>query len=208
MTPLPPLPATLVSIAVAPPAANVAVGAGEQFTATGLYSDLSTQNLTDAVVWSSSSSSTATISNTPGSQGLATGVADGAATITATDAASPLPGTAVLTVTPLTLPVSPAPPVPQLALTPASGKRKVPVLARGSGFTPGNAITITYLSGLKAHKRASTVLCRTVAASNGTFSCHGTIPRPRRSGKKGNHTIEATDTSGGMSTSNFTLVRR
>jgi hypothetical protein len=52
------------------------------------------------------------------------------------------------------------------------------------------------------------VLCRTVAASNGTFSCHGTIPRGRRSGKRGNHTIEATGTSGGMSTSNFTLVRR
>jgi hypothetical protein len=208
VTPLPPLPVTLVSIAVSPPAANVAVGAGEQFTATGLFSDLSTQNLTDAVVWSSSSSSTATISNTPGSQGLATGVADGVATITASDGAAPLPGTAVLTVTPVTSPVSPAPPIPQLALTPAVGKRKAPVLARGSGFTPGDAITITYLSGLKAHKRASTVLCHTSAASNGTFSCRGTIPRLRRSGKKGNHMIEASGATGGMSTSNFTLVRR
>ncbi len=77
--------ATLVSVTVTPPVANVAVGATEQFSATGLYSDLSTRDLTDSVTWSSSSSSTATISNTPGSQGLATGVADGAATITATD---------------------------------------------------------------------------------------------------------------------------
>ncbi len=208
VTPAPPLPAVLVSVTVAPAVANVAVGAGEQFTATGTYSDLSTRDLTESVVWSSSSASTATVSNTPGSRGLATGVADGVATIAATDAGTPIPGTAELTVTPVTSPVTPAPRVPHLALTPASGKRKAPILARGSGFTPGNAVTITYLSGLKAHKRARTVLCRAVAASNGTFSCHGTVPRLRRSGKKGNHTIEATGASGGATTSKFTLVRR
>jgi uncharacterized protein YjdB len=208
VTPAPPIPSVLVSVTVSPAAANIAVGAGEQFTATGIYSDLSSQDLTDSVIWSSSSTSTATVSNTPGSQGLATGFADGVTTITATDSDTPAPGAAVLTVTPVTTPVSPAPSVPQLALTPVSGKKMTPVLARGSGFTPGNTLTITYLSGLKTHKRGSTVLCRTVAASNGTFSCHGTIPRGRRSGKRGNHTIEATGTSGGMSTSNFTLVRR
>ncbi len=208
VTPLPPVPAVLVAVTVSPPVANVAVGAGEQFSATGNYSDLTTQDLTDSVTWSSSSSSTATVSNTPGSQGLATGVADGVATITATDPAALVSGTAALTVTPVTVPVTPPPPVPQLALSPSSGKRKSPVIARGAGFTPGEAVVITYLSGLKAHKRASTVLCHTTAAANGTFSCDGKIPRLRMSGKPGKHTIEATGPAGGMGTSTFNLVRK
>jgi hypothetical protein len=208
VTPLPSPPATLVAITVAPPVANVTVGAGEQFTATGTYSDLSSVDLTDSVTWSSSLPSTASISNTAGSKGLATGVADGATTITASDPASLISGTAALTVTPITTPVSPAPPIPQLALSPAAGKRKTPVVAHGSGFTPGTPVTITYLSGLKARKRASTVLCHTTAASNGTFACRGSIPRMARAGKRGFHTVEATGSTGGKSTSMFNLVRR
>jgi hypothetical protein len=205
---LPTLPATLVTVTVTPPVANVAVGAGEQFTATGTYSDLSTRDLTDSVTWSSSSPSTASIFNTAGSKGLATGVAEGATTISASDPSSLISGTAALTVTDVTTPVSSAPPIPQLALSPATGKRKSAVVAHGSGFTPGTPVTITYLSGLKARKRASTVLCHTTAASSGTFACRGSIPRMARAGKRGLHTIEATGPTGGKSTSTFNLVRR
>jgi hypothetical protein len=61
-------------------------------------------------------------------------------------------------------------------------------------------------------KRATTVLCTTVVQSNGTFSCHGTIPRQARSGKKGQHTIEATGTGNtgsgnALTTSTFNLAR-
>ena len=135
-------------------------------------------------------------------------MATGAVTITATDASSLLSGVAALTVTPVSLPIGSAPSTPNVALTPASGKRKAPVLARGSDFAPGTPIVVTYLSGLKAKKRASTVLCNAVAASNGTFQCRGRIPRLRRSGKKGKHTIEAVGGTGGVGTSTFTLVRR
>ncbi len=121
--------------------------------------------------------------------------------------ASLLSGVAALTVTPVSLPIGSAPSTPNVALTPASGKSKAPVLARGSGFAPGTPIVVTYLSGLKAKKRASTVLCKPVAASNGTFSARS-IPRLRRSGKKGKHTIEAVGGAGGVGTSTFTLVRR
>ena len=203
-----PITPSLVAIAVTPPVADVAVGAGEQFTATGTYSDLSTRDLTDQVTWSSSAGTTATISNAPGSQGVATGIATGAVTITATDSSSLLSGVAALTVTPISLPIGSAPSTPNLALTPSSGKRKVPVLARGSDFTPGTPVVVTYLSGVKAKKRASTVLCRAVAASNGTFQCRGTIPRLRRSGKRGKHTVEAIGGGGGVGASTFTLVRR
>lgn len=90
-------PATLVSISVAPANASITAGATQQFTATGTYSDGSTQNITTAVTWSSSNTGAAQISNASGSNGLATGVGAGTATITA--ASGSVSGTAPLTVT-------------------------------------------------------------------------------------------------------------
>lgn len=58
-----PVPATLLSVSVAPTGATVAAGETQQFTATGTYSDLTTQNLTASVTWSSSDAAVATISN-------------------------------------------------------------------------------------------------------------------------------------------------
>ncbi len=75
--------AVLKSIAVTPAQSSVVVGSTQQFTATGTYSDGSTNNVTASAAWSSSNTTVATISNTSGSQGLASGVAAGAATITA-----------------------------------------------------------------------------------------------------------------------------
>ncbi|MGB7052039.1 MAG: Ig-like domain-containing protein, partial [Acidimicrobiales bacterium] len=94
--------AVLVAITVSPTTASVAAGDTQQFTATGHYLTGPTQNLTDSVTWSSSSSS-ATISNASGSQGLATGVSTGAVTITASDPSATLSGTAALVVTPAVL---------------------------------------------------------------------------------------------------------
>jgi uncharacterized protein YjdB len=89
---------TLQSITVSPNPASVAAGLTQQFTATGHYSDGSTQNLTASVTWSSSDTAVATISNMAGSNGLASGVAQGGpVTITATQ--NSISGTAQLTVT-------------------------------------------------------------------------------------------------------------
>jgi hypothetical protein len=71
---------TLTSIAVTPANPTVTVGGTQQFTATGTYSDASTQNLTSQVTWGSSSTGVATVT----AGGLATGVATGTATISAT----------------------------------------------------------------------------------------------------------------------------
>jgi hypothetical protein len=76
-------PAVLVSLVVTPSSPSISVNASQQFTATGTYSDGSTQNLTAAVTWSSSSAAVAQISNASGSNGLATGIAAGTTTITA-----------------------------------------------------------------------------------------------------------------------------
>ena len=67
--------ATLVSIAVTPANPSIANGLTEQFTATGTYTDNSTQNLTTQVTWSSSNTAVATVSNASGSQGLASSAA-------------------------------------------------------------------------------------------------------------------------------------
>lgn len=72
---------TLTSIAVTPASpAHLKVGATQQFTATGTYSDSSTADITSSVTWASGTTATATISTA----GLATGVAAGTTSITAT----------------------------------------------------------------------------------------------------------------------------
>jgi trimeric autotransporter adhesin len=76
-------PATLVSIAVTPPNVSLAIGTDQQFTATGTYTDGSTQNLTTSATWTSSATTVAGISNAVGSYGLATALSQGSTTITA-----------------------------------------------------------------------------------------------------------------------------
>jgi phage tail sheath protein FI len=90
--------ATLSSIAVTPAAPSIAAGLTQQFTATGTYSDTSTQDLTAAAAWASSNTGAATI---VANSGLATGVAAGAANITA--AWGGVTGTTALTVVAATL---------------------------------------------------------------------------------------------------------
>jgi trimeric autotransporter adhesin len=89
--------ATLVSIAVTPAAPAIAPGTTQAFRATGTYSDNSTQDITGSVTWSSSATGVATISNAVSTQGLATAVAHGTSTITATSGS--ISNTATLTVT-------------------------------------------------------------------------------------------------------------
>jgi YVTN family beta-propeller protein len=105
-------PAALVSIAVIPANSSIANGTGQQFAATGTYTDNSTQPLTSSVNWSSSDATVASISNASGSSGMASSVGQGSATITATMGA--ISGSTGLTVTAATLvsiaitPVSPS----------------------------------------------------------------------------------------------------
>ncbi|MGH9505202.1 MAG: beta strand repeat-containing protein [Terriglobales bacterium] len=89
--------ATLVSIAVAPANSSMAVGTLKQFTATGTFSDSSTQDLTLSVLWDSSNPATATVNN----QGIAGSLATGTTTISAARGA--ISGSTGLTVSTSTL---------------------------------------------------------------------------------------------------------
>jgi len=110
-------PAALVSITVTPVNPSIALGVNQQFIATGIYANSTTQDLTSSVTWTSSAPAIATISNAAGSNGLATSLSAGITTITATFGA--ITGKTTLTVTTATL-VS-------IAVTPAN-----PSIARGT----------------------------------------------------------------------------
>jgi uncharacterized protein YjdB len=109
--------AVLTSIGVTPALPSIARGTDQQFTATGVYSDSSTIDLTSQATWSSSAAS-ATVSNAAGTRGLAHGAAEGPSTISATLGA--VSGSTTLTVTPAVL--------SSIAVTPSSSQ-----LAKGTG---------------------------------------------------------------------------
>ena len=88
---------TLSSITVSPASSTVLAGATQQFTATGTYSNGSTQNISSQVNWTSSNPAVATIN----ASGLASGTSAGNTTISAT--MSSVTGNAALTVQPTAL---------------------------------------------------------------------------------------------------------
>jgi hypothetical protein len=89
--------AVLASIAVTPVSPRVAAGLNEQFTAMGTYSDGTMADLTSQVLWASSHTGVASISNAGGHQGLARALKRGSTTIRAT--LDGVVGAATLTVT-------------------------------------------------------------------------------------------------------------
>ena len=117
---------TLNSLSVTPASPIISTGATQQFTATGTYSDGSSQVLTNQVTWASSNALVATIANS----GLATGLNVGGVTISATQAS-------VVGSTDLTVQASP------LAITTAT----LPDGSEGAAYSAtlaGNGGTLPY----------------------------------------------------------------
>jgi RHS repeat-associated protein len=108
------VPPTLTGLAISPQNPTKTIGRTLQFTATGTYNDGSSQDLTGAVAWSSSNPVVATITS-PG--GLATALAEGTTTITATHPSGP---TAQTTLTGTILPPDPVTVAPALRQTTAT----------------------------------------------------------------------------------------
>lgn len=104
-------PPELMFITVTPGISTLALGISRQFTATGTYTDGSTQDLTVTATWSATPGSVATIT----SQGIANATALGDTTITAS--AGGFSGAAALTVTPAALVgIAVTPALPSIAL--------------------------------------------------------------------------------------------
>jgi hypothetical protein len=88
-------PTQLVAIVVTPnPAGPINVAGTQQFTATGLFANSTSRDITTTLQWQSSVQGVATVSTA----GLATGVAAGDTTISAISAEPPLRGSAALKV--------------------------------------------------------------------------------------------------------------
>jgi hypothetical protein len=142
---------SLVSIAVAPSFPSIAGVNAQQFTATGTYSDSSTQNLTGLVAWASSATGVASIT----AAGLATGVTPGSTAISA--ALGGVTGTMLLTVNAAALSVTPgtfpngqflAPYAPQqIPLTINGGVAPYTLSLANNGVVP---IGMTLASGTSA----------------------------------------------------------
>lgn len=98
-------PAVIVSLVVTPPnpyvSPIIAMGTTFQFMALGTFSTNYRDDVTSSVTWSSSDNAIATISNAPGSKGLASAISSGTTTITATSGA--VSASTTLTVTDWTL---------------------------------------------------------------------------------------------------------
>lgn len=90
-------PAVLQQLQVSPSSATLPRGLTAPFSVTGVYSDGTTNELTDQVVWSSSAAGIASVSNATGSRGLVQALSVGSATITATQGA--ISGTRLVNVT-------------------------------------------------------------------------------------------------------------
>ncbi len=122
--------AILSAIVVKPDMVTVPRGGTQGLNATGMYADGSIVDLTRTVAWSSAGDAIASVSNAPGSEGLATGLSAGMTRVLATFGG--VTGMAAITVTTAT--------VTGLAITPA-----IAVLAVGTTLVL--AATATYSDG-------------------------------------------------------------
>ena len=75
--------ATLSSITLTPNPLSIARNGSQQLTATGLYSDASSHDLTAVATWLSSTATVASVSNASGSRGLLTALSSGTTNVTA-----------------------------------------------------------------------------------------------------------------------------
>jgi uncharacterized protein YjdB len=156
----------LNAIAVATPSPSLASGSTEQLTATGTYSDKSTQDLTTQVVWQSSDSTVAVVSGT----GVLTALKAGSVTVTATmNSVSGTAGVVVIAPTLSSITVTPA------AFSIASGQSKQ-LSALGTysnGTTQDVTSQATWSSSASAATVDSTGLV--TGASAGTSTITATI---------------------------------
>ena len=143
-------------MAVASADPSIVKGSTQQFTATGMYSDGSTQNLTDKAIWISSNPAVAVISNT----GLVSGVAPGSSTIQA--AMGSVAGSTTLTVTAAVL--------SSIAVTPAN-----PSISDGTSqqftatgtYSDGSTQNLTNLVSWSSSNPADLISASGLAAANG-----------------------------------------
>jgi len=173
-------------MAITPANPSIAIGATQQFTATGTYSDGSTQNLTTAVTWSSSSTGVAAISNAAGSNGLATSVGAGSTTIKAISGS--ISGTTTLAVTggsSVTLAWdAPTTNTDGSALNPATDLSQYKLYY--------GTVPLTYTNVVNVTNPGTTTISKTLNLSSGTY--YFTVTAVDSAGQESSYSNEITKT--------------
>jgi uncharacterized protein YjdB len=175
--------ARLTSIAITPLTPSIALGAKQQFTATGTYTDATHRDVTGTIAWEASDPAVVQVSNTAGSNGLATSTGVGSATIKATDASSGVSATATLTVT--------AAQLTGIAVTPVAPSLPV-------GLTRQFAATGTYTDGT-THDLTAMVTWQSSSASIASISNVAGSAGLATAQAVGSTTVSATDPASGIS---------
>jgi len=168
------LPASLASLSITPSNPSLTIGSSRQLTATGTFSDGTTQNLTNSVSWSASPAAVA-VSNT----GVVNAITNGTATVTATSGSVSASDTITISGTTLTsIAISPSNPSMVKGAT-------QPLIATGTfsdgstqnltgsvtwSSSPGNIVTVS--AGLASAMGVGTA---TVTATSGAISGSDTI---------------------------------
>lgn len=95
-------------------------------------------------------------------------------------------------------------PVPSAAVSPPSGAPGTAVTVGGGGFVANESVTVSYKTGLSSP--TSVTVCTSPVASDGTYSCAGSIPTTD-AGALGKHKLSVTGgTSGAIAKATFTLT--
>jgi Ca2+-binding RTX toxin-like protein len=202
--------ATLTAIVVTPGSPSIAKGTTRQFTATGIYTDATTQDLTASLTWTSSDTTYATISTADGSRGLATGLLEGTSTIKATNGT--LEGTTLATVCtaivyPDTAPVT----VTSVDLLVIPGRT---VIVDGSALTGSNTLTwngSAETDGAFCFKAGASTAVLTGGSGNDSFdfTTTGVVfnSADHVDGKGGSNTLMLGQVSGASPLANVTNIQ-
>lgn len=172
--------------------ADLLVGANQQFTATGHYSDYSSANITYSVEWSSNNTAVASISST----GYATGIAPGSVNITASLNGVSSLGVPLVVTSSLNITTTSA--SPSLVLLPTSGTAGTQFTVTGYHFTPYATVlsaNITW-NGVPSTGTTFTV------DSTGSVSFTLTLTADT---SPGTYTLVVTDSSGKQASATFTV---
>ncbi|WP_158608596.1 beta strand repeat-containing protein [Stagnimonas aquatica] len=167
-TPLTVGPAALQSIKVAGKLTTLPVGYKVQYTATGTYTDASTQDLTSSVSWQTLNGAVATVSNDSGSKGVVTTVALGSTSVVAS--LGGVSGNAGVTVTNATL--------SSIAVTPANpriaGSDSVQLTATAT-FSDGGKLDISTQVTWASSNTSAVTVDQSGLASGGFFPGNATV---------------------------------
>jgi len=183
----------LALITITPTPASVMSGSYLQFMATGTYTDGSVGNITNSVTWSSGNPSFATIS----SSGLAHGVAQGSATITATSGTTT--GAVNLTILP--------PPAPTVTFTGAPANASYNSTFTVTATTNASVMPTIAASGVcsvSAVSGAPTGASATVTMLSGTGTCMLTANWAATASYSSASKSQSTSATGAVSTASIT----